>query len=897
MRITGKRLIAVMAAVSMTVSLVPAGGQAARCSTPTQQTAKSSEKTGLVQSPVKQKAKEDTAPAEVTFSRESGTYGEAFRLELSGTERDTALYYTTDGSDPSDQDNKNRILYQDGGIAITDRSNDENVLSAIDPVLFDSVNVKAAEDGKGFESTVTKPSKEAVDKCTVIKAAAQHADGTYSSVLTNTYFVGNMADHIAGISKSCESAGKDLAVMSISMDADDLFDSTKGIYVKGDVFEKALQEYLAAGKTITDRDASDTCRGLDANYKQKGRSWERSTHIDYFESDGNQTKCKLQQDCGIRIQGNYSRSDYQKSFRLYARDEYGKKNFKYDFWDNALDDQGKVINKYKKIVLRNGGNCAFTTKFSDAYWQSLLQDIDCDNQSARLCVVYLNGEYWGVYILQDDFCGAYMENKHGVNKDDVVIYKGDAEAIQPLGYKLDEGDLPEGITDEDYYLKDLESFMSTHADVKDQKDYDALAAMVDEDSIIDYFATEVWINNKWDWPGKNWSMWKSTVTDEANPYADGKWRFMVYDVEFGGISGSDDKKGNAIKDAKLLVSGTAQKSNKNKNYDKPHVRCFALMMTNQAFREKFIARMESFSTGMFAYDRAIKNADLFQGVYQPILQQFFDRFPTGSGMTADKAVQGEGWNTYGTLQAIRDFLDGRDKQVTKISSYIRKQYAAETTSSPMPTDAAAPAPDAEATQTPVLPAASPSAAPVQQSVAPAQTAVPSEASKRNSVQKEKLADGTIVIKETDKTGKVVSTRYETKAGVYLLKSDNTLCYLKENRTALKNRTSVAIRDAEKINGKSLRVSEVENGAFQGLSKLKKVTIGKNIVTLGQDTFRGCSSLKKITIRSVKLKMVGKNAIKGVHKKAQIICPEGKKKVYQKLFVKKTGFVKNTMIIK
>ena len=616
----------------------------------------------------------------------------------------------------------------------------------------------------------------------------------------------------------------------------------------------------------------------------------RNTHIDYFESNGNQTKCKLQQDCGIRIQGNYSRSDYQKSFRLYARDEYGKKNFKYDFWDNALDDQGKVINKYKKIVLRNGGNCAFTTKFSDAYWQSLLQDIDCDNQSARPCVVYLNGEYWGVYILQDDFCGAYMENKHGVNKDDVVIYKGDAEAIQPLGYKLDEGDLPEGITDEDYYLKDLESFMSTHTDVKDQKDYDALAAMVDEDSIIDYFATEVWINNKWDWPGKNWSMWRSTVTDEANPYADGKWRFMVYDVEFGGVSGSDDKKGNAIKDAKLLVPGTAQKSNKNKNYDKPHVRCFALMMTNEAFREKFIARMESFSTGMFAYDRAIKNADLFQGVYQPILQQFFDRFPTGSGMTADKAVQGEGWNTYGSLQAIRDFLDGRDKQVMKISSYIRKQYAAETTSSPMPTDAAAPSPSAEATQTPVLPAVSPSAA-------PAQTAVPSEASKRNSIQKEKQTDGTIVIKETDKTGKVVSTRYETKAGIYLLKSDNTLCYLKKNRTALKNRTSVAIRDAEKINGKSLRVSEVENGAFQGLSKLKKVTIGKNIVTIGQDTFRGCSSLKKITIRSVKLKMVGKNAIKGVHKKAQIICPKGKKKVYQKLFVKKTGFMKNTMIIK
>lgn len=895
MRKTGKKLIAVIAAVSMTVSMVPTNGHAAIRRISTQQQEKASETSGTVQNAVQQKAKDDTAAAEVTFSQTSGSYGDAFQLELNGAEGDTAVYYTTDGSDPSDPDNENRILYQDGGIAITERSNDENVLSAIDPILFDSVNVTSSDDGKSFKSTIQKPSKEAVDKCTVIKAAAQHADGTYSAVFTNTYFVGNMAEHIAGISESCEAAGKDLAVMSISMDADDLFDSAKGIYVKGDVFEKALKEYLSAGKTINSWNASDTCRKLDANYKQKGKDWERKTHIDYFESDGSKTKCKLQQDCGIRIQGNYSRSDYQKSFRLYARDEYGKKNFKYGFWDSALDDQGKVIDKYKKIVLRNGGNCAFTTKFSDSYWQSLLQDIDCDNQSARPCVVYLNGEYWGVYILQDDFCGAFMENKHGVNKDDVVIYKGDAEAIQPLGYKLDEGDLPKGVTDEDYYLKDLENFMSTHTNVKDQKDYDELAAMVDEDSIIDYFAMEVWINNKWDWPGKNWSMWKSTVKDETNPYDDGKWRFMVYDVEFGGISGSDDKRGNAIKESNLLQTGTADPDSV--NHDKPPVRCFALMMTNEAFREKFIARMESFSTGMFEYNRAIEKADVFQGVYQPILQQFFDRFPTNNGMTADKAVNGDGWNVYGTLKAIRNFLNGRDKQVAKISSYIRKQYPADSTSSPKPTDTVVPSPSAGATETPVLPTASPSAAPVQPSVAPGQTAAPSEAPKNNSAQKEKLADGTIMIKETDKNGKIVSTKYETKAGIYLLKSDNTLCYLKENRAALKNKTSVVIRDTEKINGKSFRVTEVEKKTFRGSVKLKKVTIGKNVITIGKDAFRDCSSLKTITIRSVRLKTVGKNAIKGVHKKAQIICPKSKKKAYQKLFVKKTGFEKKTMKIK
>ena len=33
-------------------------------------------------------------------------------------------------------------------------------------------------------------------------------------VVTNTYFVGDMAEHIDGISESCKALGKDLAVMS-----------------------------------------------------------------------------------------------------------------------------------------------------------------------------------------------------------------------------------------------------------------------------------------------------------------------------------------------------------------------------------------------------------------------------------------------------------------------------------------------------------------------------------------------------------------------------------------------------------------------------------------------------------------------------------------------------------
>lgn len=858
------------------------------------------EKSSAARETAAKKAEEEQD--QVVFSRESGTYPEAFELELSFGDSDAVIYYTTDGSDPSDASNTARIACISGTVSVTDRKNAANVLSAIDPILYDAVNVTVGADLESFVSTVEKPADEDVDKCTVIKAAAEYSDGSCTDVITNTYFVGDMAEHVEGIQESCEAAGMELSVMSISMDADDLFDSQKGIYVKGDVFDQALEEYIAEGGEISSQNAVDVSRELDANYKQKGKDWERATHIDYFESDGVRTTCELQQDCGIRIQGNYSRSDYQKSFRLYARDDYGTKNFKYGFWEDALDDEGNVIEKYKKIVLRNGGNCAFTTKFSDAYWQSLLEDIDCDNQSARPCVVYLNGEYWGVYILQDDFCGAYMENKHGVDKDSVVIYKGDAEANRVLGYKLDEGELPEGETDENYYFRELEAFMSSHDDLSREEDYEAFAQLVDVDSALDYFATEVWINNKWDWPGKNWSMWKTTSVDETNPYADGRWRFLVYDVEFGGISGSSDTKANTVKTSKLLETGTAEYGDT--NYDKPNVRCFALLMTNQGFRERYIARLESFSAGMFEYEHIIEVANRFKEVYQPILQQFFDRFPTewnGSKKTAEMVINGNGGDTYGTWINIVRFVEGRAEYIPTIASWIRRQYG-ESSVTPSPSATPAVAPTAGPSSVPSeteAPATEVPATEVPAATSPA-TAVPSPAGNVPSPApavrsvETTLSDGAVKREEINPDGTVLSTTYQVDGIVYLLKADNTLSYAAENNTSLKKRTAIAIGDKVTAGGKQYRVTGLQAGAFQGLTKLKRVTVGANVTTIGKNTFRGCKNLKRIDLKTKKLKKVGANAVKGIHRKAMIHCPKAKKKAYRKLFSAKTGYQKRTM---
>ena len=90
------------------------------------------------------------------------------------------------------------------------------------------------------------------------------------------------------------------------------------------------------------------------------------------------------------------------------------------------------------------------------------------------------------------------------------------------------------------------------------------------------------------------------------------------------------------------------------------------------------------------------------------------------------------------------------------------------------------------------------------------------------------------------------------------------------------------------------------------SGLKKLTIPAavtirgakfKVTAIGSNAFRNCRKLKTITIRSASLKSVGKNAIRGIHKKAVIKAPRKKLKLYRKLFKASTGFKKTMKIRK
>lgn len=99
----------------------------------------------------------------------------------------------------------------------------------------------------------------------------------------------------------------------------------------------------------------------------------------------------------------------------------------------------------------------------------------------------------------------------------------------------------------------------------------------------------------------------------------------------------------------------------------------------------------------------------------------------------------------------------------------------------------------------------------------------------------------------------------------------------------KKAKSIAIPATVKKNGTTYAVTSVGACAFKNCRKLKKATIGKNVATIGKSAFSGCKALKKIVVKTARLKKVGKNALKGIHRKAVFKVPKKKLKKYRRLW--------------
>ncbi len=347
---------------------------------------------------------------------------------------------------------------------------------------------------------------EAGEKCqgVSVRAVAYYEDGVQSDVYTRTYFLGkNVKDRFSTL------------VVAITGDPEGLFDYEKGILVTGKLRDDYVLEH--PDEWISNRDP--------ANYNVRGDAGERVVQVEMWEPDGTQI---LDQELGIRVNGGVSRGLDVKSLRLIAREQYGEKRILTELFPTKLHTEAEVTAKEplwsKRAVLRNHGNDQEYGYLRNELGNQLAADagFPCTARY-RAASVWINGEYYGFEWLEDYFDQTYLNNIYQANSDE-----GEWRMAEP--FREDDEELTE---EEQQAKQDLQEVVSYyHYDLTDDRIYEELAGRLDIDNFLRYCAVEMFVANV-DWPDNNCKAyrWYSNVDDYSGTGTDGKWRFLLYDLD------------------------------------------------------------------------------------------------------------------------------------------------------------------------------------------------------------------------------------------------------------------------------------------------------------------------------------------------------------------------------
>jgi hypothetical protein len=499
--------------------------------------------------------------SQITFSQESGFYPNEFELTLTASDK---IYYTVDGSDPT---TSNTAKEYSGPIKVKDRSDEPNIYS--DYAEDDNSPISICR-GVGYK----KP-PFLIEKGMVVRAATKNAQG-YSKIVEKSYFVttGQLQQY------------KDHTVVSLVTNPENLFDPDKGIYVTGTQYINWINSgNFNPGKSVWDTD--NIC-----NYFMGGSEWEREASITIFENG----KITLEQNVGIRIKGSSTRNSQQKNFNIYARKKYGNNKIKSAtlFPDN-VDINGRPITEYDSFSLRE---ISEDTRTRDQFSIRLIKDRKLETTyNLKNGVLFLNGEFWGMYALTEKFSDQFFESHYGIPKDDILFIK--------------EQDIKEGTPEE--YTK-LMNFMDLYAkkDLSDSNNYQEVCNVIDCDSMMEHYATNIYIVT-YDWPNHNFGLWKNNGNKiDGNLYSDGKWRFMTYDLDytigktyksFGGVEGYQYNMFNHMQSQR--------------NY--PPTSLFLALLKNKDFKEKFMALFEEYANSIMSTDKTNPIIEEFNGEVTELL--------------------------------------------------------------------------------------------------------------------------------------------------------------------------------------------------------------------------------------------------------------------------------------
>ena len=326
--------------------------------------------------------------------------------------------------------------------------------------------------------------------------------------------------------------------------------------------------------------------GWEGIYSNPFWDQEAPVHVEFYETDGLPA---LSFDAGVKIFGGFSRDDPQKSLAIHLRKKYGTEEVNYPLF------AGNEVTSFKHLLLHTSGQDAYMTKIRDAFIHKSVKDvIDIEVMDSRPCVVYINGEYWGLYTIREKVNEDYLASHQGVDPKqvDVLVYNGTVMAGSNEAYKA------------------LVEFVATH-DLRIQENYDYVASQVDIDNLIDYLVIQSYFGNT---DSGNIKFWR----DQNG----GKWRWFLYDMdwalfmstyEWNNIAQIFNPDGMGFDD---WIDTTLHVS----------------LMENDQFREEFIQRYALYMNTYFTPERLLPIYDAMIAEIASEMPRHRARWPKPSGV-------------------------------------------------------------------------------------------------------------------------------------------------------------------------------------------------------------------------------------------------------------------------
>lgn len=271
-------------------------------------------------------------------------------------------------------------------------------------------------------------------------------------------------------------------------------------------------------------------------YNGPAKGVELPASISLYRGDGGFTA-----PCGVSLNGETSLIMSKKNMSLRFRGAYGQETLQYDIF-------GGGATEFTNLLLRAGQDQEQTI-IRNELSQSLCEKADMDviNQRSIFCVLYVNGEYSGIYTLKEKANKYLYAAVAGVDPDSVEVIEA------PAGYGTE------------FYDQIIRfAYMN---DMSLDENYEHLASLMDMDGLIDWLIMEGFCANT--------DVTSGNLRYCRSEQADGKWQFMFYDL-----------------DATFVTPG-AMYANLLSEYGVAHIQVSSLavpLMQNAGFKDRFLTR-------------------------------------------------------------------------------------------------------------------------------------------------------------------------------------------------------------------------------------------------------------------------------------------------------------------